>query len=165
MPGAEFPEPERAFTDPVGALKSFLKAFRHTMDEAVEHAVADRDVFGPDHEELAGLLRQAWLEARRDFERLIEQVARVEPPALDLHGLRGPQLAFKLASARAAYRRLPNAPPLGIARAFRNFMRWLLEMLNAVFESILKAMNTHSSVEEIKKVLLHWLGAPDLKEG
>jgi hypothetical protein len=163
MPGAEFPEPELAFNDPRGALRLFLRAFRHVVDEAVQYVGDDRAVFGPDREELDPLLRGAWEEAERDFDRLIGRVERIPDEALDLHGLRGGQLAFKLASTRAAYRRLPV--PTRISRSFRNLMRWLLEMLNAVFESILKAMNTHSAVEEIKKVLLHWLGAPDLQEG
>jgi hypothetical protein len=97
-------------------------------------------------------LREVGAAAWRDYERdhplhvLQSRVAELSPETLVRHGLYGEQLKYKLAAIDLAAGRAAD----GIS----GWLRKLLELIDNLLESILKALNIDDALKEIKDALL-----------
>ena len=98
--------------------------------------------------ELREVATAAWREYERDYPlpMLQRRVAELSRDMLMRHGLYGAQLAYKLAAIDLAASRATE----GIS----GWLRKLLELIDNLLESILKALNIDDALKEIKDALL-----------
>jgi hypothetical protein len=100
------------------------------------------------HRELRDVATAAWHEYERDYplRALQARAAQLSPAALTRHGLYGKQLEYKLAAVDLAAR--------FAAQGMAGWLRKLLELIDNLLESILKALNVDDALKEIKDALL-----------
>jgi hypothetical protein len=98
------------------------------------------------HHQLREIAAAAWREFERDhpLEVLQGRVAELSEETVVRYGLYGEQLKYKLATIDFA------ASRVGIS----GWLRKLLELIDNLLESILKALNVDDALKEIKDALL-----------
>ena len=100
------------------------------------------------HRQLQELATRAWREYERDhpLADLHRRIAELSDETLVKHGLYGAQLEYKLATIDFAAHRA--------ATGMSGWLRKLLELIDNLLESILKALGVDSALKEIKDALL-----------
>jgi len=100
------------------------------------------------HHQLQELATAAWREYERDhpLADLQRRIAQLPQETLVSHGLYGTQLEYKLATVDFAANRA--------ARAMPGWLRKLLELIDNLLESILKALGADNALKEIKDAML-----------
>jgi len=100
------------------------------------------------HARFAQLALEAWLEylEGHPLDRLQRAVAQASQSDLQRYGLAGAQLSYKLAIIEFAGERAALGTP--------GWLRRLLELIDNLLESILKALNVDDALNEIKDALL-----------
>lgn len=126
-------------------LAEFVRAVRAFLDEIVETA-EDYHRLPLFDAELLPLLREAWYEARPQFDRVAEATQGLTPEQVASHGLEGMQLRFKLAVIERANGRFRASGGIG-------FFKGVIEAIDTLLESILGALASAgigSGIAEIK---------------
>lgn len=144
---AEFPVYESGSPRPV--LAAYIISTRDFLADLVQqklHPNGD-ELF---HQELVSPLREAWSEAVPQFQIVANETLRLTDPMLGDCGLFGAQLRFKLSVVRFLHRRYLEIPGVGP-------LRRLIDAIDTLLESILKAVGVGEGVKEIKDYIKHSL--------
>ena len=131
------------------------KTLRHLVGEA------DREywrVFVPD---LIGPMEEAWMEAEPGFEVLADSVVHLNPGQVLAHGLWGAQLEFKLGTVRYWAQRFIDQQSIGLTRAAKGILRWLLNSINTLLTSLASAVGAGTGLQEMKDAIRNAIAADD----
>ena len=139
MANRTYPDPDRE------ALAAFVERTRELLEEiATTGGPIGGPIFIP--RDLRPTLLAAWPEVDADLRALTARIATASDAELDLHGLRGPQLQFKLAVINRLWQRFRN----------KKVLKWLLKLLKAIdnlLDSLAALFKVGSMTKEIKTAL------------
>ena len=139
--------------------RDFVLWVKKTLGHLVGEA--DREywrVFVPD---LIAPMEEAWAEAKSAFEVLADLVVHLNPSQVLAHGLWGAQLEFKLATVRYWAQRFIEQQSIGLNRAAKGILRWLLNAINTLLTSLASAVGASTVLQEMKDAIRNAIAADD----
>jgi|SRR6185295_290092 len=127
-------------------LQSFVTDVRSLLEWLVEEGKDRRghDLF---YEDLREPMKEAWKEVQPQF-LAVDQLIQGDLGVLQEHGLEGAQLKFKFLTVKKRFQEFWE-------RGGREVLKWLLEAIDNVLDSILDAIGAGSAVKEIKEGIKH----------
>lgn len=95
---------------------------------------------------LIGLMRNAWGDVEQSFDELAESVVGLDTRQVEIHGLSGNQLDFKLATVRYWAQQFNG-------RAAKSVLRRLLNAINTLLVSLATAAGAGTILQEMKDAI------------
>lgn len=148
---AEFPVYSDG-AEPRELLQGLMRGLRELLDEIVSD---NRDPLGARifPGDMIGDIRAAWTEARGSVEVVIQRIPPLSDGSLEEHGLRGAQLRFKLNAVLNLYSRF--------LQFGKKFLKKLLEILDAILDSIAEITHAGGAIKEFKHILEQFIEDED----
>ena len=166
-----FPDENIPANIPQDAQDGFLRRRFVQETHAFLHYLVRGDLEGPysglPHDQFP-FLHRAWNEVAGRFLELDQSVMHIESRTVARHGIGGAQLRFKLGNVARWSQRLgavdlptlDEAPMARLPDNWRKYIQYLLDSINNLLNSILKALGAGSAVQEIKDAIkdaIKWL--------
>jgi hypothetical protein len=147
MPPFEYYEPFGEIDDR-SRLLSFVKDVRWLLDRLVTGDAPQAQQLFP--EDIRPLMQEAWTDVQPEFEVVRQELQVAPQEELRKHGLFGPQLKFKLSVITRKFRRFWQ-------QGGREILKWLIEAIDNVLNSILSVIQGGGAIKEIKDGIKHAL--------
>ena len=154
-------EPLQEFdgADDADKRRDFVLWVQQTLGHLVGEAEREYGhMFVPD---LIRPMQEAWVEAEPEFGALANSVVHLNPADVQAHGLWGAQLEFKLATVRYWAQRFIEQQPIGLNRAVKGILRWLLNAINTLLTSLASAVGAGTVLQEMKDAIRNAIAADD----